>query len=294
MTLLGFNFTQQQVIDYVKSNWKPGKKELIYVSFFLVVFILTELYGNSPLPTASADPLNPTPTMVPDQTLVTLRSFAINAIQVFAALMITYLYFAKSERKPSTALKWGVAYSAPVALISLVFWLSNIGMRNVAQAVISDILYLPYTFFWGLLLAGGFYLFLLYRPKLNFIIISYILLLVCYIVFSAAVYGLGAGFTWVFTDSLIAISLAGLFLAIKKQISFPFPTVLLYGGIGLGFMIIMWVSDLVYLDFVPYYVEFLAFLVTGFALYFLMKQNILGLGDNMTVPPPPPPPETTM
>jgi hypothetical protein len=107
-----------------------------------------------------------------------------------------------------------------------------------------------------------------------------------------AVYGLGAGLTWALTDAVIAVSISGLFYAVKNYISFPFPTLLLYGEIGLGFMIIYWISDFVYLDFVPYYVEFLAFVFTGLVLHFLMKMNIMGIGDPL--PPPPPPPEPTM
>ncbi|MCW4028811.1 MAG: hypothetical protein NWE92_04100 [Candidatus Bathyarchaeota archaeon] len=284
MTLLGFNFTQQQAISYIKFNWKPGKKELLYVSVFLAVLILAKLYNMAPLAT-TYNTLNPIAT--PDPLLSTLKDFAVDAITVFAAFMLTYLYFLNSDRNPNTALKWGVAYSVPVAITSFVFWMSSI-TSNVAQAVISDILYLPATFFWGLLLTGGFYLFLVYRPKLNFAILSYAILLACYIALSLAVYGLGYNLTWAITDSLIAISLAGLFFAIKNQIRFQFPTVLIYGGIGLGFMLIYWISDFPYLDFVPYYVEFLAFTITGLALYVIIKQNIMG--SAYTLPPPPPPP----
>lgn len=287
MTLLGFNFTQQQAISYIKFNWKPGKKELLYVSVFLAVLILGKLYNVAPLSTYNT--LNPMAT--PDPFLSTLKDFAIDAITVFAAFMLTYLYFLNSDRNPNTALKWGVAYSIPVAITSFIFWMSSI-TNNVAQAVISDILYLPATFFWGLLLTGGFYLFLVYRPKLNFAILSYAILLACYIALSLAVYGLGYNLTWAITDSLIAVSLAGLFFAIKNQIKFQFPTVLLYGGIGLGFMLIYWISDFPYLDFIPYYVEFLAFTITGLALYFIIKQNIMGTAYSLP-PPPPPPPEPT-
>ena len=290
MTLLGFNFTQQQVTDYIKNNWKPGKKELIYISVFLAVFIMAELYDYAPMGTTT-DPLNPMAPTV-DPILMELKDFAITAVELFAAFMLTYLYFINSDRKPSTALKWGVAYSAPVSLISLIFWLSNTSSSNVIQSVVGDILYLPATFFWGLLLTGGFYLFWVYRPKLNFVLLSYILLLVFYIVFSLAVYGLGAGLTWAFTDAVIAVSISGLFYAVKNYIRFPFPTLLLYGEIGLGFMIIYWISGFVYLDFVPYYVEFLAFVATGLVLHFLMKMNIMGIGDSPL--PPPPPPEPTV
>ncbi|MCW3984344.1 MAG: hypothetical protein NWE96_10190 [Candidatus Bathyarchaeota archaeon] len=251
---------------------------------------MAELYDYAPMGTTT-DLLNPMAPTV-DPILMELKDFAINAIELFAAFMLTYLYFINSDKKPSAALKWGVAYSAPVSLITLIFWLSNISSSNVIQSVVGDILYLPATFFWGLLSAGGFYLFWVYRPKLNFVLLSYIILLVFYIVFSLAVYGLGAGLTWAFTDAVIAVSMAGLFYAVKNYISFPFPPLLLYGEIGLGFMIIYWISDFVYLDFVPYYVEFLAFVVTGLVLHFLMKMNIMGIGDSL--PPPPPPPEPTV
>ncbi|MGD6806874.1 MAG: hypothetical protein ACQCN4_07935 [Candidatus Bathyarchaeia archaeon] len=291
MTLLGFNFNKHEVTSYVKFNWKPGKKELLYVSVFLALFILAQLYDRVPLAASAStiDALSPLAGQ-PDPTLMAIKDFGIDALKVFAAFMLTYLYFLNSDKRPHSALKWGVAYAGPVALVSFIFWMTSI-TGNVAQAVVSDILYLPITFFWGLLLTGGFYLFLVYKPKLNFAILSYAVLLVCYIGFSLVVYGVGYDFTWAFTESLIAVSLAGLFYAMKNYISFQFPTVLLYGGIGFGFMLISWISGFPYLDFVPYYVEFLAFTVTGIVLYFIIKQNVMGTAYTL---PPPPPPESTM
>ena len=279
MNLFGFNFTSSEAINYIKLNWKPGKREITYVIGVIAIFVLAEIYY-----AAASNPV--------DYTAQTVRSMAVNGGELLAVILFTFLYFKASDKNVKNALKWGVAYAIPMTLIFFVIYLN--GSTNILVDVVSGILYLPADFFYGLLLAGGLYLLFVYRPKITLPIAGYVIMLVSFAILATIIYGFSIYSAWVFTDSVIGLSLIGLYLAIKNRITIQFPIIFLYAGIGLGFMILYWISNLVYLDFIPYYIEFLAFTITGVILYFLMKQNIIKTAEFDMLPPPPPPPSYLM
>ncbi len=295
MSLFGFNFTQNQALDYIKQNWKPGKREITYVIGILLIFILAEAYQATPIEpvTPTGDVYDPFAPPVIDYTAQTVRSMTVYAVELLAALLFTFLYFKASDKTVKNTLRWGVAYATPVSLISFVTYLN--GSTDILKSVVSGILYLPADFFYGLLLVGGFYLLLVYKPKISLPIAGYVIMLVSFLILNAIIYREFSIYTtWALLDSVIGLSFIGLFMAVKNQIALPLPTVFLYAGIGLGLMIIYWISDLVYLNYVPYYMEFLAFAITGVVLYFLLDQKILKIEKQETLlppPPPPPPPE---
>jgi hypothetical protein len=299
MSLFGFNFTKNDALDYIKKNWKPGKLELTYVLGILIIFIIAEVYDAQPIPTMESPTggigsvFAPTDVPIPDYNALAIRNITVSVIETFAAVAFTFLYFRVSDKKVSTALRWGAAYAIPVTLLFFITWVID----SDVQGVVGSILYLPATFLYGLLLTGGLYLLLLYRPKIIVPIAGYVIMLLFFVLLDAAIYGGFSIYTaWGLTDAVIGLSLIGLYLSIKDKMTLPYPPILLFLGIGLGFMIIDWVSDLVYLRFMPYYLEFLAFTLTGVVLYLLpnvlpAQFGVLKPQETLPPPPPPPPPE---
>ncbi len=311
MSLFGFNFTSNQAVDYIKQNWKPGKREFMYVSVYAAIFIVGELlratagissnqmmeitYGSY----YSSSPGLNMPTVDPN--LVFLRDFGVGALELFTFFMMTYLYFNTSDKSVHNGLKWGVGYALPIAVLSLIFSIHNsltypaMFGYNSTLMTLSNIVYFPASFLFSLLSAGGLYLLFVYKPKINLIAIGYVAMIVFMAVLSFAFQRNFSPYSAeVIFNAVIALSLLGLYFSVKNQLRIKFPTVILFAGIGVGFFILSYISELAGGNFVPYWgdtVQVISFIAFGFLTYFLL--NKFNIKPSETLPPPPPEPNLT-
>jgi hypothetical protein len=307
MNIFGLNFTSNQAVDYIKKNWKPGKRELMFISIYVIILIIGTAASSVQITLAGAEPIVNIDgaTVAPplDYNLMADIDFAVAAVEFVFLLLLTFLYFKSSDKNVSNGLKWGIVYAVPVALVGLA---SNIqywatlpkdyisATYNPTLGILGDVLYLPASFLIALLVAGGLYLFFVYRPNLILTIIGYISMVALLFVFGVAIRGtyiLSSIYTYEVFFSVIGLSLMGLYFAVKNQITFkPFPQVYLFGGIAFGISILSWISDIPLGGYTSEFVSLLSYIVFGFILYFILNKGILQTGSTSTPPPPPPPP----
>ncbi|MCW4001424.1 MAG: hypothetical protein NWE93_14420 [Candidatus Bathyarchaeota archaeon] len=312
MNILGLNFTTKQAFDYIKQHWKPGKRELTYISIYVIILIIGTAVNSTTIYLANAEPIVNTngETLPPpiDYDLMAARDFGITILDFFAFGLLTLFYFKASDKKASNALKWGVAYAVPIVLVGLA---SNIqywstlpkdyitATYNPTLGIIADILYMPASFLLALLIAGGLYLFFVYRPNLTLTIIGYVamvVLLFCFGVALRGTYALTSPYTYEIFFSFTGLSLMGIWFAIKNQVAFkPFPQAFLFGGTIFCISILSWISDIPLGDYSYEFVSILSYIIFGFILYFLLNMNLgqTQMGAVQDLPPPPPPPPPT-